>query len=281
MTTGKLYIVGTPIGNLSDITFRAVETLKLVHRILAEDTRHTKSLLSHLGVHGKPMASIEAHVSDERLAHLLSFLEAGESLALVTDAGMPAVSDPGARFVSLVRGAGYDIEVIPGPSAVTSAIALSGLVEGPFYFAGFLPRQGGKRTRAIERVCQGGTASILFESPNRLNDTLSDLAAKQPQRKVAVCRELTKLHEETVVGTLEELSALKREWRGEIVLVLECVDENVATRETMNDLDDDALQKALAGGKSVRDLADESGLTGQARRSFYARLLELQRRSQR
>jgi 16S rRNA (cytidine1402-2'-O)-methyltransferase len=278
MTNGKLFIVGTPIGNLSDITFRAVETLKHVHRILAEDTRHSKILLSHLGISGKPMASIEAHVSDERLKQLLAYLEAGEALALVTDAGMPAVSDPGARFVSLVRGAGFPIEVIPGPSAVTSAIALSGLVEGPFYFAGFLPRQGGKRTRALERVRQGDAAAVLFESPNRLRDTLEDLAEKQPQRHAAICRELTKLHEEVVTGTLAELALLEREWRGEIVVVLACPDEADAPPKPDSLLDEAAVRHALENGKSVRDLADESGLSGQARRALYARLLEISRK---
>ena len=276
-TTGKLYIVGTPIGNLGDITFRAVETLKRVHRILAEDTRHTKSLLSHLGITGKPMASIEAHVSEDRLKHLLAYLEAGETLALVTDAGMPAVSDPGARFVNLVRHAGFAIEVIPGPSAVTAAIALSGLVEGPFYFAGFLPRQGGKRKRALERVGLGDAAAILFEAPNRVSDTLSDLAARQPNRQAVVCRELTKLHEEALAGSLAELAALERQWRGEVVIVLGCPDETDVVSETPTELDDDTLRAALESGKHVRDLVEESGLNGQARRAYYKRLLELQR----
>jgi len=273
---GKLLVVGTPIGNLGDITLRAIEALKRASRILAEDTRHSRNLLSHLGITGKPMASVEAHVSEHRLSQLLTHIENGETLALVTDAGMPAVSDPGARFVSMVRKAGFPVEVVPGPSAVTTAIALSGLVEGPFYFAGFLPRQGGKRKRAIDRVCSGEAAAVLFEAPSRVSDTLRELAERQPERQAALCRELTKLHEEVIVGSLTQLAALEREWRGEFVLVLADPGE-VESADTRPLPDDEAYLSELRAGKSVRDLVDESGLAGQARRALYARLLTLSR----
>lgn len=271
---GRLLVVGTPIGNLGDITLRAIEALKRCSRVLAEDTRHSRRLLSHLGITGKPMASIETHVDDERLRHLLVHLERGETLALVTDAGMPAVSDPGARFVAMVRHAGYAVDVIPGPSAVTTAVALSGLVEGPFYFAGFLPRQGGKRARALDRVCLGGAASVLFEAPSRVTDTLRELAERQPSRQVALCRELTKLHQEILVGTLAELAALDREWRGEFVIVLGDPGELAIANERATS-DDETYRLALGSGKTVRDLVDESGLGGKARRELYTRLLEL------
>jgi 16S rRNA (cytidine1402-2'-O)-methyltransferase len=221
------------------------------------------------------MASVEAHVSDERLQHLLEFLVLGETLALVTDAGMPAVSDPGARFIDLVRQAGYPIEVIPGPSAVTTAIALSGLVEGPFYFAGFLPRQGGKRKRAIDRIALGGAAAVLFEAPSRVEETLRELAARQPERRCVVCRELTKLHEEVIAGTLAELTTTERQWRGEFVIVLADPGESEEAAPSQIDTDEETLRRALQSGKRVRDIADESGLSGQARRALYARLLEL------
>jgi len=275
--TGKLYVVGTPIGNLGDITLRAIDTLKTVDRVLAEDTRRTRTLLNHLGITGKPLASIEAHVSVERLRGLLEFLRLGERLALVTDAGMPGVSDPGAKFVTLVREAGFGIEVIPGPSAVTAAIALSGLVEGPFYFAGFLPRQGSRRTRAIEQLQRIAGAVVLFEAGNRTAGTLSDLAKKQPERRAAICRELTKLHEETTYGSLTELAVLEREWRGEVVIVLSTA-EAIADEVDANPLlDDAALVKALKGGQTVRDLVDASGLTGKERKALYVRLLALRR----
>jgi 16S rRNA (cytidine1402-2'-O)-methyltransferase len=273
----KLFVVGTPIGNLSDITLRAIETLKSAHRILAEDTRRTRTLLNHLGITGKPLASIEAHVSEQRLQGLLHFLEQGENLALVTDAGMPAVSDPGAKFVKLARDAGFAVEVVPGPSALTAAIALSGLVEGPFYFAGFLPRQGSRRTHAMERLMQPGIAAVLFEAGNRTTATLRDLAAREPNRHAAVCRELTKLHEEVTTGTLAELAGVEREWRGEVVIVL-AESTQADTAGTLEcTLDDDRLVQELESGKTVRDILDASGFTGRQRRSLYARLLELQR----
>lgn len=274
-SVGKLYVVGTPIGNLADVTLRAIETLKRVDRILAEDTRRTRSLLNHLGITGKPLASIEAHVSEARLQGLLNFLLDGDQLALVTDAGMPGVSDPGAKFVALAREREIPIEVVPGPSALTAAIALSGLVEGPFYFAGFLPRQGSRRTHAIERLLQPGMAAVLFEAGNRTRDTLSDLAHKQPERRAAVCRELTKLHEEVANGSLSELAAEAREWRGEVVIVL--ADHVAAENADGNqpDFDDDALTRELASGKTVRDVLEASGLTGRQRKALYAKLLEL------
>lgn len=273
---GRLSVVGTPIGNLGDITLRAVETLKSADRILAEDTRRTRSLLNHLGITGKPLASIEAHVSAVRLQGLLQFLRAGEHLALVTDAGMPAVSDPGAKFVSLAREAGVKLEVIPGPSALTAAIALSGLVEGPFYFAGFLPRHGSRRARALERVRLPCAAAVLFEAGNRTQETLADLAQRQPERRAAVCRELTKLHEEVTTGTLAELAGLTRPWRGEVVIVLAEHEPDGSTDSEETPLLSDAeLLDALSSGKTVRDIVEDSRLSGQPRKALYARLLRL------
>jgi 16S rRNA (cytidine1402-2'-O)-methyltransferase len=278
--TGKseacLYIVGTPIGNLSDITLRAIEVLKRADRILAEDTRHSRHLLTHFGITSKPMACIEAHVSDARLEGILQYLAAGETLALVTDAGMPAVSDPGAKLVSLARAAGYAVEVVPGPSALTAAIALSGLVEGPFYFGGFLPRQGGKRARAIDRVCLGESAAVLFEAPGRVQETLADLAERLPERRAAVCREITKLHEEVVEGTLAELCVLRDEWRGEVVIVL--ADPGEIEQKSAPVENDEDYRAKLESGKTVKDLVDASGKFGKARRELYAHLLELKRK---
>jgi 16S rRNA (cytidine1402-2'-O)-methyltransferase len=278
-SVGRLYVVGTPIGNLGDITLRAIDTLKLADRILAEDTRRTRALLNHLLITGKPLASIEAHVTSTRLQRLLEFLLAGDRLALVTDAGMPGVSDPGAKFVALARAAGVPVEVIPGPSALTAAIALSGLVEGPFYFAGFLPRQGKRRARAIEHLQQTGAAAILFEAGNRTRGTLGELAQKQSTRHAAVCRELTKVHEELVEGTLGELAALDRPWRGEVVIVLGSPESqgHDDAADVPSHFDDTALKRALAEGTSVRDLVAASGLAGRARRALYVRLIELQR----
>src|SRR5690606_17046998 len=219
--SGTLYVVGTPIGNLADITLRAIDTLRAVDRIAAEDTRRTRALLSHLEIGGKPLSALEAHADERAYERLLTELEAGKSVAFVTDAGMPAVSDPGARLVARARERGISVVVIPGPSAVTAAIAASGLVEAPFCFFGFLPRKGRARQRVLERIARASEPVVIFESPARLRATLSELAASMPERRVAVCRELTKLHEEIVLDSPARLAALEREWRGEITLVID------------------------------------------------------------
>ncbi|HEU5073844.1 MAG TPA: 16S rRNA (cytidine(1402)-2'-O)-methyltransferase, partial [Polyangiaceae bacterium] len=179
---GTLYLVGTPIGNLSDITLRAIETLKRVPRVAAEDTRRTRALLSHLGLGGKKLHSMNANTREHELTRLLDFLLEGDDMALVTDAGMPAISDPGAELVSAAAARDVAVVCIPGPSAVTTAAALSGLVSGPFLFLGFLPRKGKKRAQALARIEASSEPVILFESPLRTARTLADLAANLPNR---------------------------------------------------------------------------------------------------
>ena len=198
--TGRLSLIGTPIGNLGDITYRAVLRLTEVTRIYAEDTRRTRVLLSHLGLEGKKLLSLNAHSTERTLATAVEILSNGEDIALVTDAGMPGVSDPGTELVRGARAAGIEIEVLPGPSAVTAAVALCGLVDGPFTFVGFLPRKGTKRKEALMRIAKSPIPVILFESPHRMKETLSDFASVcESTRQVAVCRELTKKFEETLV----------------------------------------------------------------------------------
>lgn len=273
---GTLFVVGTPIGNLADITQRAVQTLRSVDRIAAEDTRHTRRLLSHLGISGKPLDCIEAHVESRRLFGVLAHIEAGASVALVTDAGMPAVSDPGAQLVAEARRRGLPVVVIPGPSALTMAIAASGLVEGPFLFLGFLPRQGRRRRDALARITACGDPVVLFESPNRLRNTLDDLASAHPERSAVVCRELTKLHEEVLAGTLAELGKLDIVERGEVVVVLGTWHPpQTHADEFTAPMTDDDIRRELTDGRSVRELLDSTGLTGQHRRTFYRRLLDL------
>ncbi len=222
--TGRLSLIGTPIGNLGDITYRAVERLKEVSRIYAEDTRRTRVLLSHLGIEGKKLLALHAHSTDRTIATAVEILAGGDDVALVTDAGMPAVSDPGADLVRGAREAGIAIEVLPGPSAVTSAVALSGLVDGPFLFAGFLPRKGTKRKDALLRIARSPVPVVLFESPHRMSETLSDfLEICEPTRKVAVCRELTKKFEETIIEEIQELARedFREKWQGEFTLVVD------------------------------------------------------------
>ncbi len=216
-----LHLVSTPIGNLGDLSPRAAETLRTADRILAEDTRRTRVLAAHVGA-SAPLVSVHAHNEAERVASILGWLDAGETLALVSDAGTPVVSDPGGRVVAAVVEAGHTVVPIPGPSAVLAALAASGLPTGRFTFLGFPARKGKARTADLERVRTAEDATVLFESPNRLVRLLEELAERCGDRRVAVARELTKLHEEIVRGTLSEVAAYYGEHppRGEVTLVV-------------------------------------------------------------
>jgi len=272
---GTLWVVGTPIGNLADITLRAVDTLRSVVRIAAEDTRRTRALLTHLGIEKKPLTSLEAHASERRISALVDKLVQGESVALVTDAGMPGVSDPAARVVRAAAAQGIPVRIVPGPSALTSAVALSGLVEGAFHFFGFLPRRGGARASALTSIAEAGEPSVLFEAPGRVQALLDELAASCPERPVALCRELTKLHEETLYGTATELAARGEPFRGEVTLVVGAAPRQSAAKPMEGDMDE-RIAAALSEGTSPRTLADElTRTTGLPRRTVYARVLLL------
>jgi 16S rRNA (cytidine1402-2'-O)-methyltransferase len=220
-TRGRLSIVGTPIGHLEDITLRGLSTLRAADLILAEDTRHTRKLLAHHGVTAK-LRALHAHSSDAAVERCLEDLEAGLHLALVSDAGTPLVSDPGAKLVRAARERGMDVESIPGPSAVTAALSVCGVPFDAFRFAGFAPRTGGKREAWLAAVAGRPEASVFFESPSRLAATLAELAERlPPDRPVAVCRELTKVHEEVVRGGAGELARRFADGvRGEITVVV-------------------------------------------------------------
>jgi len=272
---GTLWVVGTPIGNLGDITLRAVETLRSVARIAAEDTRRTRGLLTHLGIEKKPLSSLEAHASERRISALVERLLEGESIALVTDAGMPGVSDPAARVVRAAAAQGVSVRVVPGPSALTAAVALSGLVEGPFRFFGFLPRRGGARAAALASIAEGGEPSVLFEAPGRVQALLDALAANCAERPVALCRELTKLHEQTLYGSAAELAARGEPFRGEVTLVVGAAPRERAAKPLEHDMDE-SIAAALSRGTSPRTLTDElTRTTGLPRRAVYARVLAL------
>jgi 16S rRNA (cytidine1402-2'-O)-methyltransferase len=275
-SAGRLWIVSTPIGNLGDITRRAVEVLAASPIVAAEDTRRTRALLSHLGIGNKVVATLNAHSSKEVVQGLVDRLLAGEDVALVTDAGTPGVSDPGRALVARARDAGVDMFVVPGPSAVTAAVALSGLVEGPFSFIGFWPRQASERREAVERVERSREAVVFFESPQRMSDTLAELAAALPERAAFIGRELTKLHEESIAGKLGELAAAPRGWRGEIVAVVAPNPAPLEPDAERRELVMQSLRAALESGSSpsriARALADISGLP---RRELYERALTL------
>jgi len=221
---GRLLVVGTPIGNLGDLSPRAGEALRSADLVVAEDTRLAARLLSHLGAR-RPTRSFTDHNAAERLTELLARLERGETLALTTDAGMPGVSDPGARLVAAAREAGAQVEVVPGPSAVTAAIGLAGVEAPGFVFGGFLPaRPASKRAGALERLLDASRELalplVLFEAPHRLRELLAALGRRAPDASVSLCREITKLHEQVRRGTPDELLAGLDAPRGEFVLVI-------------------------------------------------------------
>lgn len=225
MSAGRLYVVATPIGNLADITLRAVEVLRSVDVIAAEDTRHTQRLLTRHGIAGPRLISYHARNAAAREAELLRFLADGRSIALVTDAGTPGVSDPGADLVRAWARAGGAVVPIPGPSAALAAISATGVAGPHWSFEGFLPRGGRDRRDRLARLAGDDRGAVLFEAGNRVAGTLRDLAdACGGDRPAAVCRELTKLHEEIRHGTLETLAATaaagQLDARGEVVLVL-------------------------------------------------------------
>ena len=269
--TGTLYVVGTPIGNLEDLSPRAARVLAEATAVLAEDTRRARQLLSHLGIEKKPLFRHDAHATTGDVARVVERLLLGESLALVTDAGTPGVSDPGASLVAEAVAQGIRVTPIPGASAVTTAIAASGFSRSSFRFVGFLPRDGRDRDEALSRVAADPDLVVFFESPHRIEATLGELARLAPQRAAVVTRELTKVHEELVRGTLAELSAAPREWLGEITVVLgpgEARELDAIPPETI----DRWIDEERARGASVREVARiVAARSGWPKREVYAR----------
>jgi 16S rRNA (cytidine1402-2'-O)-methyltransferase len=250
-----LVLVGTPIGNLGDLPPRAVEALASADAICCEDTRRTGRLLQHAGVERRPLVVVNDHTEVRAIAGILDRLARGERVAVVTDAGMPGISDPGERLVRAAVAAGHVVEVVPGPSAAITALVASGLATGRFAFEGFLPRKGSGRTARLREVAVEPRTTVLYEAPHRLARTVADLAAAcGPSRRIAIARELTKLHEEVWRGTLDEASAwvTDRAPRGELVLVL----EGAPAPEPVGEDDiEAAVQARLDAGDSPRDAA--------------------------
>lgn len=221
LVPGTLYLVATPIGNLEDITIRALRVLREADLVAAEDTRRTGLLLQHYGLH-KPMLSYFKFNEARRAEELLGRLAGGATVALVTDAGTPGISDPGARVVSAAIKAGFRVEPVPGPCAFVAALTASGLSTDEFHFVGFLPHKSGARKRELERLGRAPGTVVVYESPYRLARLLGELAELMPDRQVVVARELTKKFEEFLRGTAAELHARfsERRWRGECVVML-------------------------------------------------------------
>jgi 16S rRNA (cytidine1402-2'-O)-methyltransferase len=219
---GRLYLVGTPIGNLGDLTDRARETLRTVDVVAAEDTRRTGRLLRHAGIKRRLVSLFEGN-ERERTEELLRRLRGGKDVAVVTDAGMPTISDPGFRLVRACAEEGIDVTVVPGPSAVTAALVVSGLPVDRFVFEGFLPRRASERRERLAALSRDPRTVVLFESPHRLATLLRDVLLELGDRRVALARELTKRHEEVIRGRAAEVLARlgDGEPRGEVVLVVE------------------------------------------------------------
>jgi 16S rRNA (cytidine1402-2'-O)-methyltransferase len=268
---GTLYVVATPLGNLGDLSARAVELLRRVPVVAAEDTRVTRGLLAHLDAH-PAMVAFHQHSDEGRAEAIIGRLTGGEDVALVTDAGTPGVSDPGPALVEAVRAAGLQVVPIPGPSAVTAAVSVSGFPADKYLFLGFAPRKGPERDRWLRQAATPGVTVVCFEAPARVEELLRDLSqGGASERKGVVGREITKLHEEFRVGTLSELAdALQAEPpRGEVTIVLAPVAEAggggpdpEAARALAAEL--------LAAGRSKRDVVREvTDRTGVARNLVY------------
>ena len=261
--SGTLTLVGTPIGNLSDMSPRAVKALQECDFIAAEDTRVTMNLLNHFGVR-KPLVSYYEHNKRQRGGEILTRLQAGESAVLVTDAGMPAISDPGEDLVALCHEAGIPVTVVPGPSAVVTALALSGLPTGRFTFEGFLSVNRRSRREHLESLRQERRTMVFYEAPHKLPATLRDMAETLGDRRVALVRELTKIHEEVIRTTLAAAAErfASEAPRGEFVLVIEGAapaEVPAVTLEEAAALATDYAAEGLPASEAARRAAAETG----------------------
>ncbi|MEA2459225.1 MAG: rRNA (cytidine1402-2-O)-methyltransferase [Thermoleophilaceae bacterium] len=270
--SGHLVVCPTPIGNLEDVTLRVLSALREADVVACEDTRHTRTLLDRYGV-SAPLVSYHEHNEERRAAELVKRMSAGETVALVSDAGMPLVSDPGYVLVRACVAAGLAVEVLPGPSAAIAALVASALPSDSWRFVGFLPRKKGELRRVL---AEPGATLVAFESPRRVPATLAVLAEIDPQREAAVCRELTKAHEEIARGTASELAARYADAppRGEVVLVVAPA-AAVEAGEAELDAAAGALARLVDAGARARQAAAVVGeLTGTSANAVYRAFLE-------
>lgn len=277
---GAFILVGTPLGNLSDLSERVIDTLNDADVIAAEDTRRLRVLLSHLGIRGKAIISVDSNREESMISKIIGMVTSGMRVAYTTDAGMPGISDPGSRLVRAVSNAGLPVDAIPGPSAPVLAASLSGLCENGFLFAGFLPVKQGPRRKALVSLGACGYASIVFESPRRIQSLLSD--AKElfgPRHTAFVGRELTKVHQQLAYGPLEELCEFfESPQRGELVVVFGAKESNnseLDNRKMLQNLIDVLGDR----GVGTKEMAEEiSELTGIAKKDVYAMLVDARKR---
>lgn len=270
---GALYLVGTPIGNLEDITYRAVRVLRECDAIACEDTRQTRKLLHHYGI-ARPVVSYHEHNENERARELAARMLAGEKIALVSDAGMPLVCDPGYRLVQAALGAGIAVYPVPGPSAVVAALAGAGLPTDAFHFGGFLPARPAQRVKALQALAQEQATLVFYEAPHRILETLADVETVLGNRPAVVARELTKLHEEFVRGSVsevrEELDS-RDAVKGEITLL---IGKAVRPAEPGGSLEEAVERHETAGlsrMQAIKAVARERGL---GKREVYDKLLK-------
>jgi 16S rRNA (cytidine1402-2'-O)-methyltransferase len=277
MTQALLYVVATPVGNLADITLRALEILKSVDAIAAEDTRHTAGLLRHYGI-SKPLLAVHEHNERQSTQQLIAKLQAGESVALVTDAGTPGISDPGAIVVAEVRAAGFKVVPLPGPSAVIAALSVSGIVEAGFTFIGFLPAAAGARKKALQALVAHPYTLAFYEAPHRILASVKDMGEIMgAERPLTIARELTKtfetIHRATLAEMLTWLENDANQQRGEFVLLLEAA-QNKASGEVSEEVEH-ILKTLLAELplKQAVQLATE--ITGLKKNTLYDFALQL------
>jgi 16S rRNA (cytidine1402-2'-O)-methyltransferase len=276
--TGRLCVVSTPIGNLADITFRAVRVLGEVDVIAAEDTRTTRKLLTHHGVH-TPLVSYHRDNEDIRTKELLERLLAGENVAIVSEAGTPSISDPGYRLILAAIEHDVPVEPIPGPSAPIAALVVSGLPSDSFVFEGFLPRRAAERRKVLASLSDEPRTLVFFEAPHRVDASVQDMLAELGDRPAALCRELTKLHEQVRRGSLSQLQAslVREPVKGEIVLVVSGKTLKGFTGPEIDEAAADA-ELLIAGGETARDAIDTvAAERGVSRRALYDRVMERRR----
>ena len=266
VTAGRLFVVSTPIGNMGDFSFRAVEVLKAVQLVLAEDTRHSRALLDRYGIETRTSSYHEHNEAKTAPAFVRRLLD-GEDLALISDAGTPLLSDPGQRLVDAAIDAGVQVIAIPGASALLAALVASGLDATRFTYHGFPPRRGRERGSLLDEVASSRVTSVLYEAPSRVSDTLLELAERAPGRAAVVARELTKQFEEVRRGTLESLGAYYKDAapRGEVVLVVAGAPAAAMDEAALSE----RAVELRAKGMSVRDVAAELVKSGAPRNAAY------------
>ncbi|NLM51273.1 MAG: 16S rRNA (cytidine(1402)-2'-O)-methyltransferase [Firmicutes bacterium] len=272
MAPGTLYLCPTPLGNLEDVTLRVLRTLREADKIAAEDTRHTRKLLSHYNIH-TPLVSYHEHNKKAKTALLINWLQEGQTIALVSDAGTPAISDPGEELVQAAIARNLPVVSLPGPTALITALTASGLPVCPFAFYGFLPSRGKEKKAMLEKILAEEKTVIFYEAPHRLQKTLAALKQADGNRRVVVARELTKMHEEYHRGTLAEIADYFAAVppRGECTVLLEA-----AAPKDMPQMDIEALAaEFLAKGLSTREAAREvARLTGLSRNEVYQKIIK-------